>query len=107
MSNNNKIVVQKNRTNVISVNLGVNVTGDTITSEIRTQPDQSSVLIVPWTVTVVNALTGELTLTIDNGLLTDVPHRQGYMDLKRVTGGEPISVFDEPLEVEFRGTVTA
>lgn len=107
MSNSNKIVVHKNRTNVITCNLGMNITGDTITSEIRTQPEHDAPLIVPWTVAVITAATGELTLTIDNGLLTDIPHRTGYMDIKRLTGGEPVSVFDEPLEVEFRGTVTA
>jgi len=107
MSNNNKIVVHKNRTNVVTCNLGINITGDTITSEIRTQPEHDAPLIVPWTVAVITASTGEITLTIDNGALTDVPHRTGFMDIKRVTGGEPITVFDEPLEVEFRGTVTA
>jgi hypothetical protein len=28
------------------------------------------------------------------------------MDLKRVSGSEPLAVFDQPLEVSFRGSVT-
>ena len=28
------------------------------------------------------------------------------MDLKRVSGGEPLAIFDKPLEVVFQGVVT-
>jgi hypothetical protein len=37
------------------------------------------------------------------GLITA---ERGFMDVLLVTGGQPVSVFDEPLAVEFRGTVT-
>lgn len=103
----NKVIVHKNRTNVLPVNLGFDITGDTLTSEIRVEPDHNSTLIATWTVVVDDAVNGLITLTLDNALTDDIDVDSGYMDIKRVSGGEPISVFDRPLEVSFQGTVTA
>lgn len=103
----NEIVIYKSRTNVITVNLGINITGETITSEIRTQPEVDAPLVATFTVGVVDAATGELTLTLDNTVTEGITVDFGYMDLKRVSGGEPLPVFDRPLEVRFRGVVTA
>lgn len=102
----NEIVIHKNRTNVITVNLGVNVTGDTLTSEIRTQPEVDAPLVATFVVAVITAATGELTLTLDDTAAASVTVDFGYMDIKRVSGGEPLAVFDRPLEVKFRGVVT-
>ncbi len=100
----NKIIVHKNRVNVITVSLGQDVSGDTITSEIRSQPDSDSPLIAAWTVTFdTDGADGELILTMDDISITA---NSGYMDIKRVAAGQPYPVFDRPLEVEFRGTVT-
>lgn len=101
-----KVIVQKGRTTTVTVNLGMNVTGDTFKSEIRTEPDQDSVLIATWTVQVTNASAGTLKLTLDDTVTGKITYSAGYMDLKRTSGGEPLAVFDKPLEVEFRGTVT-
>lgn len=106
MSNSNKIIVHKNRTNTLKVNLGFSVAGESFKSEIRTQPDQTSPLIVTWAIVVNNSNTGDMTLTLKSTQLANIPHKIGYMDIKRTSGTEPLSVFDEPLEVEFRGTVT-
>jgi hypothetical protein len=103
----NKVIVYKNRTNTIPVNLGIDITGDTITSEIRVEEDHTSELIATWTVTVDDAATGLITLTLDNSLTDEIEVDSGYMDIKRVTGGEPVPVFDRPLQVVFQGTVTA
>jgi hypothetical protein len=101
-----KVIVHKGRTNTLVVNLGMNVTGNTFTSEIRSEPTVDSPLIATWTVVVTDAAIGKLTLTLDNTITQAIAPSTGYMDLKRVSGGEPLPVFDRPLEVSFRGTVT-
>ncbi len=103
----NEVVVHKGRTNVIPVSLGIDVSQDTFKSEIRTEPDSSSVLIAEWDVTfATNGVDGELVLTLDDLITSQIKSNSGYMDLKRTTGTEPIPVFDRPLEVTFRGSVT-
>lgn len=101
-----KVIVHKGRTNTLRVNLGVNVTGDTLTSEIRAEPDAASLLIATWTVTVTDAVNGILTLTLDDVITAQITATSGYMDIKRITATQPVPVFDRPLEVSFRGTVT-
>lgn len=103
----NKLIVHKNRRNTIVVNLGIDITGDTITGEIRAEQDHESALIAAWTVVVTDAATGALTLTLDDSVTAGITVSSGYTDLKRVSGGEPLAVFDKPLEVSFQGTVTA
>lgn len=98
------LIVYKNRTNIVPVSLGYNVSLDTITSEIRTP---SGVLIATWAVAFDGDGTdGELILTLDNSVTATISYATGVMDMKRVTGGEPLPVFDKPIEVEFRDTVT-
>lgn len=102
-----KVIVHKGRTNIISVFMGISVAADTYTSEIRSEPDQAAPLIATWTVTKVgDGSTGELRLLLDDNDTRQIKANSGYMDIKRVSGGEPIPVFDTPLEVSFRGTVT-
>jgi hypothetical protein len=99
------IVVYKGRTTIITVSLGIDVSHDVITSEIRTE---SGVLIATWGVVFDgDGTNGELILTLDNTITAAITYATGLMDLKRVTAGEPIPVFDKSLEVEFRSTVTA
>lgn len=103
----NEVIVHKGRRNVISVNLGYDVSADIITSEIRAAPTRSAPLLATWVVTfATDGTDGELTLTLDDAATETTEADRGYMDLKRLTGGEPVSVFDQPLEVVFRGTVT-
>ena len=84
----------------------VNVTGDTITAQIRTAPDTDATLVATFAVTVVDAPTGEILLVLDNSVTAGIDVGSGYMDIKRTSGGEPLPVFDRPLEVRFAGTVT-
>lgn len=85
----------------------MDVSADTLTSEIRTEPNQDSPLVATWTVAKVGGgTTGKLTLTLDNTVTTDIAVSGGFMDIKRVSAGEPLPLFDKPLEVVFRGTVT-
>ena len=98
------LVVHKGRTNIVTVNLGMNVSSDTITSQIKTE---SGDLIAAWTVAFDGDGTdGELILTLDNTVTSAITQHTGLMDLKRVSAGEPYAVFDELIEVEFRGVVT-
>lgn len=103
-----EVVVHKGRTNVITVSLGIDVSADTITSEIRSEPETTATLIMTWVVTfATDGTDGELIFTIDDTATSGISENSGYMDIKRVSGGEPIPVFDRPLEVVFRGSVTA
>lgn len=105
MANTDAIIVHKNRTNIITVSLGYDVSGDTITSEIRTQ---DGTLIASWEVTFdSDGSDGELILTLDDSITVGIAYTNGLMDLKRVIGSEPFAVFDSPVEVEFRNTITA
>jgi hypothetical protein len=103
-----KIIVHKDRTNTLFVSLGIDVSADTITSQIRSEPDVNAPLIATWIVTYkTNGTDGELILKLDDNETRQIKANSGYMDLRRVTGGQPVPVFDMPLEVSFRGTVTA
>lgn len=102
-----KIIVHKGRTNVLAVSLGINVAADTITSQIRSEPDQDSDLIATWVVTKkTDGSDGELIFTLDDSTTINITANSGYMDLKRIHSGQPIPVFDKPIEIIFRGTVT-
>ncbi len=102
-----KVIIHKGRTCSFLVNLGMDITGETFTSEIRSEPDQASALLGEFVVTVDSATDGLLTLTIDDNETGQITVDSGWMDIKRLASGEPLPVFDRPLEVEFRGTVTA
>jgi hypothetical protein len=103
----NEVIIHKGRTNQIVVNMGYDVSADTITSEIRSEPTTEAPLIATWTVAfVTTGVDGKLLLTLDNTVTKDITAVRGYMDLKRMHLGEPLPVFDTPLEVTFRGTVT-
>lgn len=102
-----QIQVTKGRTKIIQVSVGFDVSQDTITSQIRTDKSHLSGLIADWQVSfATNGTDGELILTLDDSVTAAITRRVGYMDLKRVTGGEPVDVFDEPLEVLFTESIT-
>ena len=104
------ITIHKGRTNRIQVSLGIDVSGDTLTSQIRAEKDQASTLIATFQVSfVTTGVDGEILLTLDDSAFNAgmLARSTGFMDIKRVTGGEPVSVFAEPLEVVLQGTVTA
>lgn len=104
----NEVVVYKNRHNIVKVHLGYDVSADTITSEIRSEPNQEAPLLATWDVTFeTDGTDGKLLLTLDATASGQVEANVGYMDLKKETGGNDFAVFEKPLEVAFRGTVTA
>jgi len=101
------IVVRKGRTTVIQVALGFDVSSDTFTSEIRTDESPESDLLATWVVTFsTDGTDGELILTLDDSETTEIDRINGVMDLKRVSGGEPLDVFGA-VPVTFKEGVTA
>ncbi len=103
-----QVLVPRGRTVVVPVSLGFDVSQDTITSEIRLNKNSTSQLIATWTVSfATDGTDGEILLTLDNSVTKVITNSVGYMDLKRVAGGEPLSILNEPLEVLFVNTVTA
>lgn len=102
-----QLVVYKDRTNVIPVSVGVDLSSDTFSSEIRAGKTNDSELLATWTVEFeTDGEDGELILTLDNSLLDDITKTVGYMDIKRITGGEPVPLFDDLIEVVFQNTIT-
>lgn len=104
----NQIKVYKGRTKILPVSLGFDVSNDVITSEIRESKRPTSELIAEWDVRfATDGTDGELILTLDYTVTETIMKSKGYMDIKRISGGEPLNVFDAPLEVLFQETVTA
>lgn len=105
---NPQIVVKKGRTVTVPVGLGFDVSNDTFSSEIREEPNRESQHIATWTITfLTDGTDGELILTLDDSVTGEIVQSKGYMDLKRITAGEPVDVFDDIVEVLFKETVTA
>jgi len=99
--------VYKGRRTAISVGLGYDVSSDTFSSQIRDEPERSASLLATWTITfLTDGTDGELVLTLPASQTTDVEESGGWMDLKRVSGGEPFNVWDDPVEVLFKEPVT-
>lgn len=101
------IIVHKGRTTVVQLSLGYDASNDTFTSQIRVDKDKDSDLIAAWAVSfATDGVDGELLLTLDDSVSEAIEKSVGYMDVKRVTGSEPVSVFDDPLEVHFKSPIT-
>lgn len=103
-----ELIVHRNRTNVVPLSLGMDVSGDTITSQIRAEDRIDATLLCTWVVTFkTDGTDGEIILTLPVSAVGAVTKNYGYMDLKRVSGGEPLSVFRDSLKVKFQGVVTS
>lgn len=104
----NPIVIHRGRECRITVNLGINVSADTLTSQIRTEPNSTSTLIATFTVGKVGGgTTGELVLSLTSAITGAITQYEGFMDIKRIVSTVAVPVFDRPLEVVFRDVVTA
>lgn len=103
-----QIIIYKGRTNVIPISFGFDISNDIITSEIRTDKKSTSPLIATFDFAFESDGTdGKGSLILDNSVTSGITRTIGYMDVKRVSNGEPLPVFDEPLEVIFKFPVTA
>lgn len=102
------VIVFKNRTNILSVNIGIDVSSETITSQIREGKTSTSPLIATWDVSyLTDGTDGKLVFTLDDSATSLITQKFGYMDVKRVSNGEPLPVFLNPVKVVFRDVVTA
>lgn len=99
--------VFKRRTNVVQVDLGMDVSADTFESEIREGKDNTTTLIATWTIAfLTDGTDGKLVLTLDDSVTSTITQKTGYMDLKRISVGEPLPVFNAPVKVLFKEVVT-
>lgn len=103
-----QITVQKGRTKTLSIGVGFDASQDEFVSEIRAEKNRESEHLATWVVSwLTDGTDGELILTLDDSVTSEITKDSGWMDIKRVSGGEPIAVFDEPFEVIFEEPVTA
>lgn len=94
--------VHRNRTNVHLISLGFDVAGQNFISQIREQRSPTSQLIATWDIEIVgDGSSGELRLSLDNGVTREIAQTIGYMDIVREEGGEPYSVIETPIVVCF------
>ena len=102
------LILHVGRVNKVPIGLGFDVSQDNFTSQIREEKSPTSTLLATWNVTfATDGTDGELVLTLAADALEDVTVSSGYTDLKRVSNGQPLSVFSEPIPVVFEGVVTA
>lgn len=102
-----QVIVQKGRTNTVQLGLGYDVSNDTFESEIRAEKNHESTHLATWVVSfLTDGTDGELILTLDDSVTSEITKSTGWMDVKRISAGEPLTVFDEPLEVLFKNTIT-
>ena len=103
-----ELIVHRNRTNRVPLGIGINVSCETITSQIRKEIDPTSTLLGTWDVEfATDGVDGELILTMASLEPAAAQENYGWMDLKRVSGSTVLPVFREPLRVKFQGVVTA
>ena len=104
------IVVHKGRTKVVKFQANYDLSGDSITSQIRVAANRSSPLIAEWDVEfATDGSDGIVILRLDDTVTAEISHRCGYMDIKRCIGGpsgDPVQMFDDPLQVVFKEVVT-
>lgn len=102
-----QIVIERGRTITLPVKVSYDVSEDTITSDIRVSRNSSSLLIAHWMVSYrTDGKDGELLFVLDDSVTANIAEHFGYMDIKRVTGGEPVGMVDTPMEVIIRDVIT-
>lgn len=97
-----QLKIHRGRTHVSVVSLGRDISGMTFKSEIRAGQSPDADLIAVWGISIIgDGSTGQLRLSLDNSITSQVTETIGYMDVLRVEGGEPYSEFSAPLQVVF------
>lgn len=98
------LIVYKNRTNRVTCDLGIDVSGDVLTSEIRSETGE---LIAEWDIVFDSDGTdGKLILTMIDTVAANITAETGLMDMKRFTGGQPLQAWADTIEVQFQKVVT-
>lgn len=101
---NDTLKIKRGRTLRVPVTVSYDVTPDEYTSQIRKSIDVESDLIATFAVTKTKPT--ELLLELDDSVTSTITAQVGWWDIKRVVGGEPFDVFNEPVPVVFQGVVT-
>lgn len=79
---------------------------DIFTSEIRTGPTHEYPLIEEWDVSKKEGSNNTLILSLDDSKTSGITHVAGWMDVKRVSFGEPLPVLRDPIQVVFIEQIT-
>ena len=98
--------VHKHRTTELHVILPYPTENDIFTSQVRKGRSQATEVIVEWNVSKSEESSNKLILVIDDELASTITETTGYMDIKRVTAGEPLAVFNDPILVTFKDVIT-
>lgn len=88
---------------------GLDVSADTITSQVREQADHTSPLIFEWEVDMSAAATGYVTLYYNDTARANaqiVANKKGVMDIRRLSGGSAIKAHQGVIMVDFEATPT-
>ena len=97
------IIVYKTWTTTVILDMGFDCSTDQFYSDIR---DQNGDLIASWGFSAeTDGTDGRFLMTIDNSVSSVDPvltATKGSMDIKRVTGGEPVPAINGKLDVFFR-----
>lgn len=102
------IKIYVGRTNVIAVKFDGDISGETMVSEIRKGRSINSELIATFVPSLqTDGTDGILLLTLDDSVTATIEHTSGWMDVKKILGGEPRNAFDGSIPVVFEGVVTA
>lgn len=103
----NTVIVHKHRTNILPVQLSYDVSDMTMRSQIRKGLTQDTDLIAEWEVHLkTDGRDGALVLILDDSATSEITETHGYMDMKRISDGEPYPVFEEAIPVLFRNVIT-
>lgn len=104
----NVITIHRGRTEKIGVSLNFDISNDDFSSHIRVGRSQESTKIAEWQISfLTDGKDGKLIFTLDDSVTKNIVQDRGYMDIKRISGGEPYEVFDTPLPVHFHDVVTS
>ena len=101
------IQVWLGRTNEVEIDFGEDVSTSSVSSQIREEPNSQSPLIAQWTSSFkTNGADGVVVLKLQPTDLSSVTEERGYMDIKRVVGGESVVDLDNHIKVIFIKPIT-
>lgn len=100
--------LKKLRHQTIRFELGADYSADILTSDIRVAKDDESELIATWTIDPeTDGTDGVYLFTLDDADLPSSMVSKGFMDVKRVSAGEPlVGPFDGYITVVFQEVIT-
>lgn len=102
------VVIHRNRTEILQVKLRWDVSVDEYKSEIRAGKHPNSEKLAEWEIDLLtDGSDGELLLKLDNSVTKNLAKGSAYMDILRISGGEPLPVFNDSIPVVIRDSVTA